>query len=410
MRAYKQTGLKLFFYNHLVVSLPFLLLFQFDLSRFDIYLPTYHPVILVPYLLPGIVCAVAVFTQHNEKQKHYWSFLSFKWRTCFKVLFPLFSYPVWMLVLGWKTLRNIPDVRMLVHAKAWTGLFYVSSEIFWEIVYCQETTLPAIRQDLDLDLDNRIRFPFPMFRLCSFLITVTQYHVLLDGKTSQECGRILKLAPFFAVNVIFRCVTLSLFYIYWEDWVLLACAPLVLSNMWLTRKTLMDVNMTGRVNQHLTFCWMFGGLGSLLCPALVQYYGQTANKKTINYYYKRNILATNILLITIFCGLILHLNLTATDGNYYVNRNILLGCHDVNTNYTMEELQIDDETLYLKAIHLFQSQTQKPDYRYQFPYVVPQDCGPNQSPVDMFNLVAVPVTCILWVISSLTSLCTFYMD
>ena len=78
---------------------------------------------------------------------------------------------------------------------------------------------------------------------------------------------------------------------------------------------------------------------SLLTPALALFYGQTANKKTINYFYRRNIRVNNCLLILIFSGLVLHLNLNPEDRNL-LNRNTLLGCHKDGLNYTMDEFGI----------------------------------------------------------------------
>ena len=79
-----------------------------------------------------------------------------------------------------------------------------------------------------------------------------------------------------------------------------------------------------------------------MTPALALFYGQTANKKTINYFYKRNIQINNFILLSIFTALVLHLNLNP-DNRSLLNRNVLLGCHKTGLPYTMDEFGIYDE-------------------------------------------------------------------
>jgi hypothetical protein len=85
----------------------------------------------------------------------------------------------------------------------------------------------------------------------------------------------------------------------------------------------------------------FPGVISQLTPALALFYGQTANKKTINYFYKRNIRMNNILILSVFSILVLHLNLDPNNGSI-LNRNVLLGCHQPALPYTMDEFAIYD--------------------------------------------------------------------
>ena len=127
-------------------------------------------------------------------------------------------------------------------------------------------------------------------------------------------------------------------------------------NMWITRRTLMK-DFNDRNHQHLTFCWVVGGLVyillqrlwiiflgvvSQLTPALALFYGQTANERTINYFYRRNIRFNNCVLLLIFSGLVLHLNLNPEDRSLQ-NRNTLLGCHEPGLDYTMDEFGIYDD-------------------------------------------------------------------
>ena len=85
---------------------------------------------------------------------------------------------------------------------------------------------------------------------------------------------------------------------------------------------------------------------SQLTPALALFYGQTANKATINYFYKRNIRINNFLILVIFTGLVLHLNLNPDDMSL-LNRNVHLGCHKPGLPYTMDEFAMIDEKLFM---------------------------------------------------------------
>ena len=87
-------------------------------------------------------------------------------------------------------------------------------------------------------------------------------------------------------------------------------------------------------------------MASQLTPALALFYGQTANKKTINYFYKRNIRINNFLLLAIFTVLVLHLNLNPDDRSL-LNRNVLLGCHKPGLPYTMDEFAMSDEDQFM---------------------------------------------------------------
>ena len=86
------------------------------------------------------------------------------------------------------------------------------------------------------------------------------------------------------------------------------------------------------------------GVISQLTPALALFYGQTANKNTINYFYRNNIRINNTLLILVFTALALQLNLEpGSEG--LLNRNVLLGCHKPNTSYTMDEFAFSEHFL-----------------------------------------------------------------
>jgi len=170
---------------------------------------------------------------------------------------------------------------------------------------------------------------------------------------------------------------------------------------------------------------------STLTPALALFYGQTANKKTINYFYKRNILINTFLLLLVFSGLVLHLNLLPEDRNLQ-NKNTLLGCHQDGLNYTMDEIGIYDDSQFRSMsdrIHTLNfyglNLTVRKATVYECPveyqdhckidaksplYLLASTCEPGQMPVERFNKIAVPLVLVLAAISTITTFCTFHMD
>ena len=66
-----------------------------------------------------------------------------------------------------------------------------------------------------------------------------------------------------------------------------------------------------------------------MVPSLSTFFGQTTSTRSLNYHYKRNILATNLFFGLIFVGLIIHMNVGAeSGGGNLLKRNHLLSCHD----------------------------------------------------------------------------------
>ena len=68
------------------------------------------------------------------------------------------------------------------------------------------------------------------------------------------------------------------------------------------------------------------GWSSFMVPSLATYFGQTSSTKSLNYHYKRNILATNVFFGLIFACLVIHLNVGSAESSY-LKRNRLLCCH-----------------------------------------------------------------------------------
>eukprot|EP00092_Neocalanus_flemingeri_P024517 GFUD01026589.1.p1 GENE.GFUD01026589.1~~GFUD01026589.1.p1 ORF type:complete len:471 (-),score=67.33 GFUD01026589.1:800-2212(-) len=407
-------------------------------AAFDIYISqtffrSFHrkwgAVSIVVILLPGITCTFAQFIQYNLSShgEHTSWYRNISLKGCGKVLLTLFFYPLWVLILGYQALTQIPDPKMMVHVKAWEGLMESSWMFLIQLVVFQ--CRPPIGHGM---LFGVVHVPYGSFwfrvagivlSFCCFLYTVTEYHILLDGEISQP-RRQLMLAPFFTINFLFRCLTLSLFWVYWKEPTAVVCIFLYLTNMWITKLALRP-KITDRTNQQLTFCCIAGGIISQLTPALALFYGQTANKKTINYFYKKNIRINNFLLLVIFTGLVLHLNLDP-DNHSLLNRNTFLGCHNTDLSYTRDEFGIYFDNLFREVNSTTSSMTFfgknwtvraatsaectrnfTDEYRSQ--YLVAADCQPDQSPVEMFNMVAVPVIYTLGIISILTSFSTFDM-
>ena len=66
-----------------------------------------------------------------------------------------------------------------------------------------------------------------------------------------------------------------------------------------------------------------------MIPSLSTFFGQTTPTRSLNYFYKRNILFTNLWLTLIFAGLVLHMNVGAeSSGGNRLKRNHLFSCHD----------------------------------------------------------------------------------
>ena len=84
------------------------------------------------------------------------------------------------------------------------------------------------------------------------------------------------------------------------------------------------------------------GWSSFMVPSLATYFGQTSSTKSLNYHYKRNILATNVLFGLIFACLVIHLNVGSAEESF-LKRNPLLCCHQYGGNLTNFSLSLSSE-------------------------------------------------------------------
>ena len=108
--------------------------------------------------------------------------------------------------------------------------------------------------------------------LLNLIWDVTIYHIVSDGKPS-EFWRQIKLMPYYLAHYVFRSLSIAIFFIYMkasftklifcdiasQEWaILVAIVPLIVFNMWLTRRTYKLPTATPQ--QHLRFCTVVGGI------------------------------------------------------------------------------------------------------------------------------------------------------
>ena len=84
-----------------------------------------------------------------------------------------------------------------------------------------------------------------------------------------------------------------------------------------------------------------------MVPSLAVFFRQTAPAKSVNYFYKKNILFTNLILLLAFSCLAVHLNAWPTvgksDGGDYRKRNHLASCQEPGVkleDWKMSELSM----------------------------------------------------------------------
>ena len=84
------------------------------------------------------------------------------------------------------------------------------------------------------------------------------------------------------------------------------------------------------------------GWSSFMVPSLATYFGQTSSRKSLNYHYKRNILATNVFFGLIFACLVIHLNVGSAESSY-LKRNRLLCCHQYGGHLSNASLSLSSK-------------------------------------------------------------------
>ena len=84
------------------------------------------------------------------------------------------------------------------------------------------------------------------------------------------------------------------------------------------------------------------GWSSFMVPSLATYFGQTSSRKSLNYHYKRNILATNVFFGLIFACLVIHLNVGSAESSY-LKRNHLLCCHQYGGHLSNASLSLSSK-------------------------------------------------------------------
>jgi len=253
------------------------------------------------------------------------------------------AYPTIILKTAIETRGQ--DIIQLRHMKSYDGLLQSSFMFFMQLVVL--FTRPSVGT---LHGVANGRFWILVIGLISSLLNliwdVTIYHIVSDGKPS-EFWRQIKLMPYYLAHYAFRSLSIAIFFIYMKEWaILVAIVPLIVFNMWLTRRTYKLPTATPQ--QHLRFCTVVGGWSSFMVPSLATFFKQTTSARSLNYHYKRNILANNIWFGLIFAGLAIFLNegLDSSGVNPCIDDRLSL-------NDSKTELMSADSGNPLKRNHLF---------------------------------------------------------
>merc|ERR1711971_181295 len=298
--------------------------------------------------LPGvaIMMGLAFDGERPSQCTRFWRFLT------------VLAYPTIIIKTAIETRGQ--DLIQLRHMKSYDGLLQSSFMFFMQLVVL--FTSPSVGT---LHGVENGRFWILVIGLISSLLNliwdVTIYHIVSDGKPS-DCCRQIKLMPYYLAHYAFRSLSIAIFFIYMKEWaILVTIMPLIAFNMWLTRKTYKLPTATPQ--QHLRFCTVVGGWSSFMVPSLSTFFKQTTSARSLNYHYKRNILATNIWFGLIFAGLAIFLNvgpdssgvdpcigrlssndskaefIMSTNSGNMLKRNHLFTCYD-NKTPTYDELSL----------------------------------------------------------------------
>ena len=76
------------------------------------------------------------------------------------------------------------------------------------------------------------------------------------------------------------------------------------------------------------------GFSSLMAPSLALFYRKTTSKLNVNYFYRRNILSTNLYLGLVIVLFVMFINLTHTKEKNFFKKNHLLGCQSHSNDIT----------------------------------------------------------------------------
>lgn len=268
-------------------------------------------------ILPGLAIMIGLTfdDQSHSRRKYLWRFLT------------VLAFPTIIVKIGSKVIYDQGrGLLRLRHMKSYDGLLQSGFMFFMQLVVL--FTRPSMGTLYGIP-DGR--FWILVIGLTSSLLNllrdVTLYHIVSDGEASN-LRRQIKLVPYYLIHLAFRSLALATFFIYWKELAILTIVPLVIFNMWLTRHTY-KLPTNSDEQHHLHFCTVVGGWSSFMVPSLSTFFGQTTSTRSLNYHYKRNILATNLLFGLVFACLITHMNVgPESSGKDRLKRNHLLSCHD----------------------------------------------------------------------------------
>jgi len=382
-------------------------------------------------LLPGLtITAARLMSQRGND--HDWK------QRLVQYLVMVFAYPIALLYIGVGiiTRRSHMPLKYFKHMKTYDGIMESSFMFFMQLtVICNST---PIGQSAVLPFLEDAKFYQMLVGLIgsfgSFVYNMSEYHILSDNVpiAPKDIGRQLKLMGYYSIHFLFRAYTYSLFFVYWRYLACLTIPVVMAFNTWLTHRTYKTD--TGSQRQpHIKFCTTVGGFCAFLSPCLALFFNQTTTTRNLNFFYKWNILFTNLLFGFVFLGLVIQINTHEQKdqtgaGTNYVRRNVVFSCKEDNLDYTQFEFSLPWGTsrINTKCFHETQflgskwiSRVSPHDEEKYSPcgnwtghddlltelddldhYLVSQPCRHGEKEKDRFNKIIIPIVAILWCLST----------
>jgi len=380
-------------------------------------------------LLPGItITAARVMSQG-------WNIMQLDWKAHLHNLVMVFAYPFALLYTGVGIIKGTSPMplKYFKHMKTYDGVLESSFMFFMQLtVICNSTPIGQSSFLTPLGIPDG-KFYLMLGGLLgsfgSFIYNMSEYHVLSDNVPKDVC-RQLKLMPYYSIHFLFRSFTCSMFFIYWRYNACLTVIVVMAFNMWLTKRTY-QTDPGSQRQPHIHFCTIVGAFCSFLSPCLALFFNQTTTSRNLNYFYKRNILFTNLLFGCIFAGLVLQINThqqrDGTDGKQvnYVRRNVVFSCKEPDLPWTQFEFskpygrKINFENFHMtkfcrskwmarvsegeeERYKAKENRTQEEDKIHEDldHYLVSQPCMEGEKESDRFNKIIIPLVAVSWCIST----------
>jgi len=377
-------------------------------------------------LLPGITIVSARVMSQGWKQMDY--------KTHLHNVVMVFAYPLALLYTGVGIIKGTSamPLKYFKHMKTYDGVLESSFMFFMQLtVICNST---PIGQNSVLTL---LGIPDGKFYLMlvglfgsfgSFIYNMSEYHLLSDN-VPKDLRRQVKLMPYYSIHFLFRSFTYSMFFVYWRYYACVTVFMVMAFNMWLTKRTYETDPGTQR-QPHIHFCTIVGGFCSFLSPCLALFFNQTTSTRNLNYFYKRNILGTNLFFGCIFAALVVHINTTVSDAETnYVRRNVVFSCKENNTMKPWTQFEFSrpagrNHDIIFENFHTtpflgtedswWSRVLDEPKYKPEKErtpeqnkthyaldhFLVSQPCGAKEKESDRFNKIIIPLVAVSWCIST----------